>query len=60
MLTPNYTNQFEKDLALIKKRNKDITKLKTVLGMLIEEKKLPQKYKDHNLVGNYNVPVKKE
>jgi len=27
--------------------------LKTVLGMLIEEKKLPQKYKDHNLVGNY-------
>jgi mRNA interferase YafQ len=53
MLNPNYTNQFEKDLALAKKRNKDIEKLKVAIKLLINQEKLPRKYKDHNLVGNY-------
>jgi len=53
MLTPSYTNQFEKDLFLAKKRNKKIEKLKTLMIKLINEDELPLKYKDHPLVGNY-------
>ena len=53
MLTPSYTNQFEKDLFLAKKRNKKIEKLKTLMIKLINEDELPIKYKDHPLVGNY-------
>ena len=53
MLTPSYTNQFERDLSLAKKRNKNIAKLKVLLTKLINEEELPKKYKDHPLVGNY-------
>jgi len=53
MLTPSYTNQFEKDLFLAKKRNKKIEKLKILMKKLINEDELPIKYKDHPLVGNY-------
>lgn len=53
MLSPSYTNQFEKDLSLAKKRNKNIEKLKILLTKLINEEELPKKYKDHPLVGNY-------
>jgi len=53
MLTPSYTNQFKKDLALAKKRSKKIEKLKTLMAKLINEEELPKKYKDHPLVGNY-------
>jgi len=53
MLTPSYTNQFEKDLFLAKKRNKKIEKLKILMIKLINEDELPIKYKDHPLVGNY-------
>lgn len=53
MLNVRYTNQFKKDYKLIKKRGYDINKLKEVVEFLIEEKKLPDKYKDHYLSGNY-------
>ena len=53
MLTPSYTNQFEKDVSLAKKRNKKIEKLKILMIKLINEDELPIKYKDHPLVGNY-------
>ena len=46
-----YTNQFEKDLRLCKKRNKDLQKLKDVIGLLIDNKPLPAKLKDHKLIG---------
>ncbi len=52
MLSPSYTNQFEKDLSLAKKRNKNIEKLKILLSKLINEEELPKKYKDHPLIGN--------
>lgn len=48
-----YTNQFEKDLRLCKKRNKDLQKLKDVIGLLIDNKPLPAKLKDHKLIGNF-------
>ena len=53
MLIPSYTNQFEKDLTLAKKRNKNLDKLKMIMSMLVYEEKLPKKHKDHPLVGNY-------
>ena len=53
MLNIRYSNQFKKDYKLIKKRGYDINKLKEVVQILSEEKKLPAKYKEHYLVGNY-------
>lgn len=48
-----YTNQFEKDLKLCKKRNKDLQKLKNIMGLLIDGDPLPAKQKDHKLIGNF-------
>jgi mRNA interferase YafQ len=48
------TAQFKKDVKRINRRNFDIEKLKEVLGFLVNELELPQKYKNHNLVGNYH------
>ncbi len=47
------TNQFKKDFKLSKKQGKDISKLELILKLLIEEKSLPDKHKDHQLL-NYN------
>lgn len=53
MLTPSYTNRFEKDVVLAKKRGKDTDKLKKVIGLIVAELPLPAKLRDHALVGNY-------
>lgn len=53
MLTPIYTKQFEKDLSSQKKRGKDIEKLKAVFEILVNEKNLPEKNKNHKLSGTY-------
>ena len=53
MLIPVYNNVFKKDLAKMVRSNKDITKLITVISMLINNIPLPDKYKDHKLIGNY-------
>ena len=47
-----YTNSFKKDLRLAKKRNYDMKKMEEVLTLLKSGKKLPRKYKDHQLKGN--------
>ncbi len=47
------TGQFKKDFKLIVKRNLDILKLETVLKLLLTGDKLPARYKEHNLKGNY-------
>ena len=54
MLKVQYSNQFKKDYKLIQKRGYDVNKLKEVVKLLAEEKLLPEKYRDHNLTGNYN------
>ena len=51
---PSYTKQFEKDLKLCKKRNKDIEKLKSIISQLIDQIELPRKNKDHKLIGSYS------
>lgn len=45
--------KFQKDLKRIQKRGYDITLLKDVINLLVNEKVLPIKYKDHNLSGNF-------
>lgn len=47
------TTAFRKDLKLAKKRGYDLSLIEVVLDMLLEEHILPERYKDHALVGNY-------
>jgi len=48
-----YTTQFKKDFKKIVKQGKDISKLETLIDLLIEGESLPQKYKDHSLIGKW-------
>ena len=47
------TNQFKKDVKLAKKQGKDIDKLFEVVGVLADGKPLDEKYRDHDLSGNF-------
>lgn len=47
------TNSFKKDLILSKKRGKNINKLLEVLRYLEMNHKLPSKYRNHKLKGDY-------
>lgn len=53
MLSPIFENLFKKDIKRLKKRGKDIEKLKIVIEKLLENQKLEPKYKDHALTGNW-------
>ncbi|MDR1603444.1 MAG: type II toxin-antitoxin system YafQ family toxin [Gracilibacteraceae bacterium] len=54
MLKPEYTNKFQKDLTLMRKRGLDITKLKAVIEKLVQEDvPLPAQNRDHKLTGDY-------
>ena len=48
-----YTSAFRKDYKRITKRGLNLDLLKEVINMLAEDKPLPQKYRDHDLTGNY-------
>jgi mRNA interferase YafQ len=48
------TKRFEKDVKLARKRKKDLSKLRHTMELLLKGKKLPHKYFDHWLTGNYN------
>lgn len=48
-----YSTQMKRSLKLMKKRGKDLSKLQHILEMLCAGEELPQKYRDHNLTGNY-------
>ena len=53
MLIVKYTNLFKKDYKLMKKRGYDLKLLQEVVNMLANNQTLPEKYKDHYLVGEY-------
>ena len=53
MRKPSFTRQFEKDLKRMEKRGKELQKIKKVMGLLIEEEQLAERYRDHALIGNY-------
>lgn len=53
MLKIVYHTQFKKDYKKIIKRGYQEKLFVEVLQYLVEEKPLPQKYKEHDLKGNY-------
>jgi mRNA interferase YafQ len=53
MLIPVYTTRFEKDLKRMRKRGCDVSKIKAAIILLINEKPLEIKMKDHLLKGNF-------
>lgn len=53
MLKIRFTNRMKRDVKLIKKRGKDLSKLEYVLDVLSRTQTLPDKYKDHALRGEW-------
>ena len=49
-----WTNQFKKDYKLAIKRHLDINLLDDVIRILAKGEQLPEKNKDHALIGNWN------
>jgi len=53
-MTLNLVNskKFKKDVVRLQSRGKDMEKLKAAILLLIEQKPLPERYKDHALKGD--------
>ena len=47
------TKQFKKDVKRMRKRGKDLEKVKAVIELLVDEEPLPPKNRDHKLGGNW-------
>ena len=47
------TKAFKRDIRKMVKRAKNLEKLYTVIELLAEGARLPTKYRDHNLTGNW-------
>ena len=47
------SNQFKKDLKLAKKRGLNLNHLRDAVNTLAQQKKLEDRYRDHNLTGVY-------
>ena len=54
MYSLEFTNQYLKDLKKARRRNFDEEKLNTVIQILITGIKLPDKYNEHRLKGNFS------
>ncbi len=52
MRTPAYTRQFEKDIKRMRRRGKNLEKLKLIVGCLVAEEPLDPLHREHKLVGN--------
>ena len=53
MLTPAYTKQFEHDIRQMKKRGKNLEKLKIIIRSIVAEEALDRIHRDHKLIGNW-------
>ena len=53
MLTPVYTRQFEKDVERMKRRGKNLEKLKLIIRSLVAEEPLDPLHRDHKLIGSW-------
>ena len=60
MLKAEFSGQFRRDYKLALKRNCDPTALQAVLALLLEERTLPPKYRDHVLVNTRNYKEMRE
>jgi len=52
MLEIEFTNKMKRDVRLMKKRGKDMTKLTAALNLLANRIPMPERYRDHRLTGN--------
>jgi mRNA interferase YafQ len=55
MLIPPYTKQFERDTKRMKKRGKNIEKLKIIIRSIVAEQPLDTIHRDHKLIGSWKV-----
>ena len=53
MRLPSYTGQFKRDVKLAEKRGKDMSKLRTVIKLLLAGLSLPRELGDHPLKGEW-------
>ena len=53
MLTPVLSTQFRRDVKRVEKRGKDMSKLRTVLVLLLNATELPRALRDHPLQGDW-------
>ena len=53
MPTPAYTRQFERDVKRLRKRGKEMAKLKAVVRTLVAGEALGPLHRDHRLLGSY-------
>lgn len=53
MLIPVYTTRFDKDLKRMGKRGIEVSKIKAAIILLVKEKPLDKKMRDHLLRGNF-------
>lgn len=45
--------QFHRDVKLCRRRRKDMSRLRELILLLVEQKALPARYRDHPLRGNW-------
>ena len=48
-----YTNKFKKDFKRMARRGYDERKLYNIVNLLLKGEKLPAKYADHSMAGNW-------
>jgi mRNA interferase YafQ len=53
MLTPVTSGRFKRDVRRVERRNKDMSKLRLALSLLIAGEPLPAEYGDHPLRGDW-------
>lgn len=53
MLTLKYVSRFKKDIKKYQHHISLLDELNAVIKLLLHQKKLPEKYRDHLLTGNY-------
>lgn len=53
MLVTVRSSRFKRDVRRLERQGKDLTKLRAVLSLLIEEEPLPDRYHDHPLLGDW-------
>lgn len=53
MRSPSYSGQFQRDVKRAAKRGKDLSKLRTVINLLLDKRDLPLRLRDHPLKGEW-------
>ena len=53
MLTPVYTQQFDRDVKRMKRRGKNLDKLKIIISSLLSEGQIDPIHRDHKLIGKW-------